>query len=337
MVLDHTVLLGSVIESTIAPQADQVDRAGRFPRSGVTALGEIGLLGLASATAVGGGGAGLAETARVVERLAGVCGSTAMVLLTHYAATAVVEAHGPPSVRGAIARGEHLATLALGEPGDRCALTTTDGGVVLDGARSWVTAAGEADSYVWCCGSAAALVAGDAPGLRAGAPFDGLGLRGCAATPVTADHVEVPADAVAAEGLDQALPVFLALGAVFSLGLTEAMLAGTAGRVAERREFAALRARTDLLRVFCDDTVAAVAGGRADARVRAAQARLAGAETATEVGDRLLRLCGFAAARKELALERHYRDALTARVMTPTGESLREFAGRDAVGQPLFR
>ncbi|GAA3832269.1 acyl-CoA dehydrogenase family protein [Amycolatopsis tucumanensis] len=337
MALDHTVLLGSVVESTIAPQADQVDRAGRFPRSAVTALGEIGLLGLASATAVGGGGAGLAETARVIERLAGVCGSTAMVLLTHYAATAVVEAHGPPSLRGAIARGEHLATLALGEPGDRGAVTRTGGAVVLEGTKTWVTAAGEADSYVWCCGSAAVLVGGDTPGLRAGAPFDGLGLRGCAATSMTADRVEVPADAVVAEGLDHALPVFLVLGAAFSLGLTEAMLADTAGRVPESRELAALRARADLLRVFCDDTVAAVAGGRGDARVRAAQARLAGAETATEIGDRLLRLCGFAAVRKELAVERHYRDALTARVMTPTGETLQEFGGQDAVGQPLFR
>ncbi|GHE84234.1 acyl-CoA dehydrogenase [Amycolatopsis deserti] len=329
--LDHTVLLDSVIESTIAPQADQVDRAGCFPRSGISALGEVGLLGLASAPAVGGGGAGLAETARVVERVAGVCGSTAMVLLTHYAATALVEAHGPPEVRGAIARGEHLITLALGAPSDRCTVRAAE----LDGVKSWVVAAGEADSYVWTCDSGAVLVGGAVPGLRIGAPFDGVGLRGSAATSVTADHVAIPAGSVVADGLAVALPGFLVLGTAFTLGLIEAMLA--AGHVPGRPEFTALRTRTDLLRAFFDDTVAAVTTGRPDAMVRAVQARLVAAETATEVGDRLLRLCGFAAARKDVSVERHFRDALTARVMTPTGESLEEIIGRDAVGQPLFR
>ncbi|WP_240323355.1 acyl-CoA dehydrogenase family protein [Amycolatopsis ruanii] len=331
--LDHTVLLDSVIESTIAPQADQVDRAGRFPRSGIGAHGEVGLLGLASASAVGGGGAGLAETARVVERVAGVCGSTAMVLLTHYAATAAVEAHGPPAVRGAIARGEHLATLALGEPGDRCTLRDTE----LDGAKSWVVAAGEADSYVWICGTGVALVGRDVPGLLVGAPFDGVGLRGSAATSVTADRVEVPAGSALGEVLEAVLPGYLVLGTAFSLGLIEAMLAEAAGHLPGRPELAALRTRTDLLRVFLGDTVAAVTTGRPDALVRAVQARMVAAETATDVGDRLLRLCGFAAARKELSIERHFRDALTARVMTPTGEMLAEIIGRDAVGQPLFR
>ena len=49
--------------------------------------------------------AGLRGGVPVVERLAGTCGSTAMVVLMHYAATAVIEAHGPKDVRRAIAAG----------------------------------------------------------------------------------------------------------------------------------------------------------------------------------------------------------------------------------------
>ncbi len=96
---DFTTMLGSVIDDVIRPQAPIVDRDGAFPRPGVDALAAAGLLGLASSTEVGGGGHGMRTVAGVIERLAAECGSTAMVVLMHYAATAVIEAHGPRDVR----------------------------------------------------------------------------------------------------------------------------------------------------------------------------------------------------------------------------------------------
>ena len=74
------------ILNTVAPSAIDVDRSGAFPTENIEALGAAGLLGLLSATEVGGLGLGLREAAEVVERLAGACGSTAMVVLMHYAA-----------------------------------------------------------------------------------------------------------------------------------------------------------------------------------------------------------------------------------------------------------
>ncbi|MFD8804662.1 acyl-CoA dehydrogenase family protein [Streptomyces sp. NPDC059597] len=71
----------AVLRDVVAPLADEVDRAGRFPGEGIRALGEAGLLGLLSLRESGGAGAGLREAAQVIERLAGACGSTAMVLL----------------------------------------------------------------------------------------------------------------------------------------------------------------------------------------------------------------------------------------------------------------
>ena len=74
----------------------------------------------------------------------------------HYSAVAVIEAHGPDDVRRAIAAGEHLSTLAFSETGSRSHFwaplgTAARAGddVVLDASKSWVTSAGEADSYVW--------------------------------------------------------------------------------------------------------------------------------------------------------------------------------------------
>src|SRR5262249_62377291 len=138
-------------------QAAEIDRTGAFPGGAVRALGDTGLLGLISAPQVGGGGEPLAAAAYVVEALAARCASTALVVLMHYAAVPVIEAHGPQDIRREIARGDHLSSLAFSEVGSRghfwAPLGTAkalDGGAVqLDARKSWVTSAGQANSYVW--------------------------------------------------------------------------------------------------------------------------------------------------------------------------------------------
>ena len=149
-------VLEEIVTSTVEPRAAQVDADGSFPRVAIERLGQAGLLGLTSAISVGGMGLGLDDAAKVVRRLATSCGSTAMVVCMHYCATAVIEQFGPDDVRRAIAAGSHLSTLAFSETGSRShfwaplGTATIDGDdVVLSAAKSWVTSAGEADSYVW--------------------------------------------------------------------------------------------------------------------------------------------------------------------------------------------
>src|SRR5436305_8214685 len=144
-------VLEELIDTVIEPAAADVDTRGTFPRAAVTTLGQKGLLGLMSATDVGGMGLGLAEAALVVRRIAASCGSTAMVVCMHYCATAVIEAHGPEDTRRAIAAGTHLSTLAFSETGSRshfwAPLSTATPDGVLDTSQSWVTSARDADSY----------------------------------------------------------------------------------------------------------------------------------------------------------------------------------------------
>ena len=77
--------LEEVAVDVIRPSAAEIDQSGAFPRAAVNALSKAGLLGLISATAVGGAGLGLREAVLAVERVARECGSTAMVLCMHYA------------------------------------------------------------------------------------------------------------------------------------------------------------------------------------------------------------------------------------------------------------
>ncbi len=370
---DYLATLDSVIESTVAPTAAEVDRTGVFPRSSVEALAKAGLLGLISAPQVGGRGQGLPAAAEVIERLGSTCGSTAMVLLMHYAGTAVIEAHGSEDIRGAIARDEHLTTLAFSEAGSRShfwaplsSATSSNGEVRLDAQKSWVTSAGEADSYVWSSRPLGEpgpmtlwLVASTAAGLKVRGPFDGLGLRGNASSPVTAEGVGVSRDAMlGADGagldiaLQTALPHFLVLNAAFSLGLMEALVAKAADHLTrtrldhlgqtlaeqlpQRTRYAQLRIRTDEVRAFLRDTLAALETGRADATLRVLEVKAVAAEAASEVADGVMRLCGGSAFRKELGVERPFRDSLAARVMAPTTEALHDFVGRATLGMPLL-
>ena len=79
-----TRLSASLTKSSARTPARSTPTA-TFPRRGIDALGEAGILGLTVAEPFGGGGS-LGDAVDVVRRLAEVCGSTAMVVLMHYAA-----------------------------------------------------------------------------------------------------------------------------------------------------------------------------------------------------------------------------------------------------------
>jgi alkylation response protein AidB-like acyl-CoA dehydrogenase len=353
--------------------AAEVDASGTFPRPAVRALGEAGVLGLVSAREVGGQGGGMREAAAVVERLAGACASTAMVTVMHYCGTAVLEAHGPESVRREVAAGRHLTTLAFSEVGSRShfwaplsSATAGDGGVALDARKSWVTSAGEADSYVWSSRPVAAdgastlwLVPAGAPGLDVAGAFDGLGLRGNASRPITAGGVRVPLEArLGPDGggfdvmMGVVLPWFQVLSAAFSIGLAESAIQKTARHATATRfehlgqtladqpvnryHIARMRLQADQARGLLLDTLAAVEAGRPDAMLRVLEAKPAASEAAVAVTDLAMRVCGGAAFRREVGVERNFRDARAATVMAPTTDVLYDFIGKAVCGLPLF-
>jgi alkylation response protein AidB-like acyl-CoA dehydrogenase len=315
----------------------------------------------------------MADAAVVVELLAGACGSTAMVVLMHYAATAVIEGYGPGPIRSAIGRGEHLTTLAFSEAGSRshfwapCGTATADGDAVrLDAQKSWVTSAAAADSYVWSSQPIDAdgpmtlwLVPSDAKGLDVGQTFDGLGLRGNGSVPVKADGVRVETSAQLGDdgkgldiALEAALPWFLVLSTAFALGLMEAVTSDTLGHATSTRlehlgttlisqplvraDVARMRITTDSTRAFLADTLSALGEGRADAVLRVLESKALGAEASIDVSDRGMKVCGGAAFRKELGVERRFRDSRAARVMAPTTDALLDFVGRAINGLPLL-
>jgi alkylation response protein AidB-like acyl-CoA dehydrogenase len=362
-----------IVVETVAPAAERIDRTGAFPREALEAFGRAGLLGLVSSPDVGGLGESHRAATLVVERVAAACASTAMVLCMHYSGAAVIEAHGPRSIRQAIARGEHVTTLAFSEKGSRShfwapvsTATPTGDGVRLDAQKSWITSAGQADSYVWSSRPLAAegqstvwLVPADTAGLTIPAPFDGLGLRGNSSSPVAAEGVVVPGEnMLGADGdgfnvmMGIVLPYFQLMSAGFSTGTMEAATTKAAGHVGGTRfehlgqalsdlptvraYLSRMRIKTDMCRALIGDALTALETGRDDAMLRVLEVKAAAGEASTEVTDLAMRVCGGAAFRKEVGVERHFRDARAATVMAPTTDVLYDFIGKAVCGLPLF-
>lgn len=361
------------IAAVAAQHAAEVDR-GAFPEATLRAMRDVGLLGLVSSTEVGGKGQSMAAAAYVVERLARECGSTAMVLCMHYCATMVIEAHGPREVRTAIAAGKHLTTLAFSEVGSRSQFWAPIGTAIADGnevrltaRKSFATAARHADSYVWTSKPLAGkemstlwLVPRSTANLRIpDTEFDGIGLRGNDSSPITAEDARVPASAQLGDDgagfglmMSIVLPWFNVLCTAVSNGLMEAAVTKTAAHVGAtqfqhagstiadlptvRAFVARMRIATDQNKALLADTLDAIAKARPDATLRVLECKAAAGESAAMVTDLAMRVCGGAAFRKEVGVERIFRDARAALVMGPTTDVLYDFIGKAVCGLPVF-
>lgn len=352
-----------------------VDVGAVFPAATLDAARKAGLFGLLSKPEVGGHGLPLRAAGHVVERIARECGSSAMVLTMHYSGTAVLEAHGDRSVRSDAASGRHLSTLAFSEAGSRShfwaptsSARQAGAEVVLDAKKSWITSANAATAYVWSsrptAGNEAStlwLVPRHAPGLQVAGPFDGIGLRGNDSAAVAADGVRIPVgNRLGADGagfgimMGTVLPTFAMLIAAGSLGLAESLVQKAAAHAGGTRYahlpsqnaladlptirayVARMRIDVDMAKALWQDTFTALEEGRADAGLRVLETKAAAAEAACRVGDTAMRVCGGMAFRKEVGVERLFRDTRAAMVMAPTSDQLFDFVGKAVCGMPLF-
>jgi alkylation response protein AidB-like acyl-CoA dehydrogenase len=378
VVTDTLDRVREVSRRTIAPAAAEYDQLGTFPETSVKALADAGLLGLTISSDHGGLGLGPTSFVAAVEEIAAACPSTAMIFVMHICGTEVIKQSSHPSrdvILSAIARGEHLTTLAFSEKGSRSHFWAPvsralerDGRHVISADKSWVTSAGHAQSYVVSTGAVSAngptdstlyYVEAAAPGVSVDGPWNGLGLRANASAPVQLRDVVVdPASALTAEGegfaamLSVALPWFQLGSAAVACGIGRASLEATSTHLATttfehlgetlaslptiRARLAKARVQLDAARALVSDAARSVESPTEETMLKVLESKACAAETALDVTDACMRLCGGAAFSRHLPVERFFRDARAGSVMAPTTDVLYDFIGKALVGMPLF-
>lgn len=209
--------IAKALAERFAAGAGERDRAGAFPHESIAALREAGLIGLAVPERLGGGGAGLAQSAQVVGALGAGDPAVALVLamtllqhgLIHRAGTPWPRALADQVGREAAARGALINALRvepeLGTPargGLPGTLARRDGdGWRITGRKIYSTGApGLAFGVVFVRTDEAEprvgnlLVPMSAPGIRIEESWDHLGLRASGSHDVVFEEVFVPGD-----------------------------------------------------------------------------------------------------------------------------------------------
>lgn len=146
-------------EEVIAPNVDAWNAAGTWPRDASDKAAALGLTGLYAPEEFGGQGLPLGEGIRVYEELGRGDGAYAFALSMHNICTYAACGFGTDALKAAWARdltsGRKLANFALTEPQSGSdatnmysrAVINDDGTWTINGAKAWVSLAGEADIY----------------------------------------------------------------------------------------------------------------------------------------------------------------------------------------------
>lgn len=243
---------------------ESIDREGKIPTSVIERAAQVGLFGLAIPEEYGGAGLSLKATGRIVQELATVDRSVAIMVGLHcgLGTRSLIEC-GAPELRSrwlpALASGERVASFAATEPGagsDLGAVRTTvmrEGNRFrLDGEKCYVTNGGFAGLFTVLVRSpglggtrAHSLVSvpREREGVSIGPEEEKLGIRGSSTVTVRFEGVEVhPWEFVgtAGRGMEQvhrALAWGRTLMSFGCVGTAQAALELTIAHVTARKQF----------------------------------------------------------------------------------------------------
>jgi alkylation response protein AidB-like acyl-CoA dehydrogenase len=356
----------------IAKHAAETDRESRFPEGQLSALGQVGALGLLVPGDRGGAGAGLVALAAACEAVGGACASTGMVFLMHSVTAATIAGGGGPSASrllDGMASGEVLGTLAFSERGTGAHFYAPElraerrnGSVHVSGRKAFVTAGGHADAMLVLLqgdgeGLDCYVVRKDDPGVRFDGRWEGLGMRGNSSIAVELDDVALGGDALIGEAgggvglvFGVVAPTFLVGLAAVNIGIAQSALSYATRHATSRHypdgsalvEVATIQhalANMDIdvraARALLHEAARLGDSGDDGALVPLMEAKILCTDVAARVTQAALEVCGGQGYTPALPIERHLRDARAGAVMAPTNGVLRTWTGKAIAGLPV--
>ncbi|MEX2570255.1 MAG: acyl-CoA dehydrogenase family protein [Gemmatimonadota bacterium] len=373
-------IAGEITEAVVAPNAEAEDAEARWPEPAMRALADAGLMGLNVPEEFGGHGQGLSGLVAVTDVLAQESPSTALCFAMHCVGAAVIAAKATQYHQEhylvPIARGEHITTLALSEPGTgshfyipQTRLTRAEDEFVVEGTKSFITNGGHADSYVMSTvaetdgGSEGAfscvLVDADAPGLVWQAEWRGLGMRSNSSRTVRLERSRIPTANLLGEKGDQLWYVFEVIAPYFLMAMAGTYSGIARAAVEIAREHLGTRrhghsgeliganpvvahrlgdiwAEMEKTRHLVRSAGQLADAGDPEALISVLACKAAAGDAAVGAANEAMTLIGGIGYRENSKLARMLRDARASHVMAPTTDMLKTWVGRALLNQPLI-
>ena len=253
------------VSKEIKPLAQEINENEEIPQPVIQKMGPMGLLGMSVKEEYGGSDLDAISSAIAIEEIAWGDGGTALAIEAHNelgcAAVALFgNDHQQQTFLPPVTSGEgKLTSLALTEPQAGSDLRNIQTKAqkkgsewVIQGSKSWITNAGEADFIVTLVktnpkdqsrGMSMIIVPTDTKGLSVAPPEKKMGAGGTHSHEVRYDNVKVPAEYLLGkegEGLQQTLKVLdggrISVGAL-SIGIAQAALEEGLAYAKERESF----------------------------------------------------------------------------------------------------
>ncbi len=355
-------------EAEIAPHVLEWDENQIFPTEVIKKAGELGMMGAIFPEELGGAGFGYIEYAIIIEELARVDPSVALIIAAHNSlCTNHIYLAGNDEQRKKyipkLATGEWIGCWSLTEPeagsdaaGTRTTATLRDGEWVLNGGKTFTTNAQYADVCVAMAvtdraasqhGISAFILEKGAQGFRVGKKENKLGMRASATGEVLFADCRLPQCQLLGkpgEGfvdslrtLDGGRISIAALSVGLAQGAYEAALRYSKHRKQFGRFISEFQAIQHKLADMATDIEAArwltyCAGARKDADKRvsreSAMAKLFASEMAVKVADQALQIHGGYGFIKDYPVEKFYRDVKLCTIGEGTSEIQRMVIAR---------
>ena len=373
---EHRLLQETIREfcaREVEPVVADFERARRFPSELVRRIGEMGWLGIPYPESEGGAGMDTLAYAVAVEEIARTWGSLALIVAAHTSlGSAPLHLFGTPAQKERflvpLASGHVIGAYGLTEPGagsDAGATRTTarrEGDEwVIDGAKRFITNAGQAGTYVVAArtgtrpdGSAevsAFIVPADAPGFSVGRLEEKMGLHASATGELLFEGCRIPAENLLGEE-GQGFPIFLKTLdggrisiAAMALGLAQAALDASTSYAREREQFGRPIGSFEAVAFMVADMATEVAAARAlvhraawlkdcgrPYRLEAAQAKLYASEVSARATNAAVQVHGGYGYVEEYRVERYLRDAKLTEIGEGTSQIQRLVIGREVLG-----
>ncbi len=355
-------------QDRLAPQAAEWDRDGRFPKEAVTAMGELGFMGMLVPADYDGAGADHVAYALALMEIAAGDGSCSTIMSVHNSVACMpLLRFGTPEQKDRflrpLARGEMLGAFCLTEPqagSDAAAIKTRaerDGNhYVLNGVKQFITSGANADVAIAFAvtdpaagkkGISAFIVPTDNPGYQVASVESKLGQKASDTCQIVFEELRLTPDLLlGAEGEGYRIALSNLEGgrigiAAQSVGMARAAYLAaldyaqqreTFGRPIIEHQAVAFRLADMATKLHGAELMVLEAARRRDAgepcMKEAAMAKLFASEMAEEVASAALQIHGGYGYLQDFPVERIYRDVRVCQIYEGTSDIQRMIIAR---------